>query len=61
MFTDGQKVFAIIFIVTFLSIIGYQFYKDRKKNKDLFKGTYWVLITIMVVMLTYVTLTKLIH
>jgi len=61
MFTDGQKIFAIIFIVVFLSITGYQFYKDHKKSKDLFKGTYWVLITIIVVMLAYVTLTKLIY
>tara|TARA_R110001592_G_scaffold35209_7_gene120047 strand:+ start:3098 stop:3283 length:186 start_codon:yes stop_codon:yes gene_type:complete len=61
MFTDGQKIFAIVFIVVFLVAIAYQFYKDRKKNKTLFKGTYWVLITIMVVMLAYVTLTKLVH
>ena len=61
MFTDGQKIFAIVFILVFLIAIGYQFYKDRKKNKTLFKGTYWVLITIMVIMLAYVTLTKLIH
>ena len=61
MFTDGQKIFAIIFIVVFLVGIGYQFYLDRKKNKKLFKGTYWVLITIMATMLAYVTLTKLAH
>jgi hypothetical protein len=61
MFTDGQKIFAILFIVVFLIGIGYQFYLDRKKNKKLFKGTYWVLITIMAVMLAYVTLTKLVH
>jgi hypothetical protein len=61
MFTDGQKIFAIVFIVVFLVAITYQFYLDRKKNKKLFKGTYWVLITIMAIMLAYVTLTKLVH
>jgi uncharacterized membrane protein YbhN (UPF0104 family) len=61
MFTDGQKIFAIVFIVVFLGAITYQFYLDRKKNKTLFKGTYWVLITIMAIMLAYVTLTKLVH
>lgn len=61
MFTDGQKIFAVLFIVVFLSVIGYQFFLDRKRNKNLFKGTYWVLITIMGVILAYVTLTKLIH
>lgn len=61
MFTDGQKIFAIVFIVIFLVAITYQFYLDRKKNKKLFKGTYWVLITIMTIILAYVTLTKLVH
>lgn len=61
MFSLGQKIFAILFIVVFLVILTYQFYKDRQKNKALFKGTYWVLITIMGIMLTYLLLTKLIH
>lgn len=61
MFSDQQKIFAIIFIVLFLGIIGYQFYKDRQRNKDLFKGTYWVLLTAIGVILAYITYTKLIH
>lgn len=61
MFTDGQKIFAILFIVAFIVIIGYQFYKDQKRNKALFKGTYWVLITIFGVILGYIILTKFLH
>lgn len=61
MFSAGQKVFAILFIITFLGILIFQFYKDRQKNKKLFKGTYWVLITIMGTILTYVFLTKLVN
>lgn len=61
MFTDGQKIFAILFIVAFIIIIGYQFYLDRKKNKTLFKGTYWVLITIFGIILGYIILTKFLH
>jgi uncharacterized membrane protein len=58
MFSSGQKLFAIIFIVAFVILIGYQFYKDSKKNKELFKGTYWVLIAVVTVMIGYVLLNK---
>lgn len=61
MFTDGQKIFAILFIVAFIVIIGYQFYKDQQRNKTLFEGTYWVLITIFGVILGYIILTKFLH
>lgn len=61
MFSQGQKIFALIFIVSFLVILTFQFLKDRKRNKNLFKGTYWVLIAIMALMLGYLLLTKLIH
>jgi uncharacterized membrane protein HdeD (DUF308 family) len=61
MFTDGQKIFAILFIVAFIVIISYQFYKDRQRNKTLFKGTYWVLISIFGIILGYIILTKFLH
>lgn len=61
MLSEEQKIFAIIFILLFVGIIGYQFYKDRQRNKELFKGTYWVLITVVGVILAYVTYTKLLH
>jgi len=56
MFSSGQKTFALIFIVGFVIIIGYQFYKDSKKNKQLFKGTYWVLVAVIGMMIVYVLL-----
>ena len=58
MFTPGQKIFALVFIVSFIAFIGYQFYRDRKKNPKLFKGTYWVLITVIAMMIGYVLLSK---
>lgn len=61
MFSSGQKIFALAFIVVFVIVIGYQFYLDRKKNKSLFKGTYIVLITIVALMIVYVLLSKLMH
>lgn len=61
MFSVGQKIFAVIFIIIFLGVLIFQFYKDRQKDKALFKGTYWILITIMGIILAYVFLTKLIN
>jgi hypothetical protein len=58
MFTPGQKIFALCFIVSFVVFIGYQFYRDRKKNPKLFKGTYWVLIAVVSMMIGYVLLSK---
>lgn len=58
MFTHGQKIFALVFIVAFVGFIGYQFYIDRKKNPKLFKGTYWVLIAVVAAMIGYVLLSK---
>ena len=60
MFTPGQKIFALCFIVSFVVFIGYQFYRDRKKNPKLFKGTYWVLIAVVGMMIGYVLLSKVI-
>ena len=61
MFSSGQKIFALLFMVIFLIVVVVQFYKDKQKSKNLFKGTYWVLISIMTVIIGYILLTKLIH
>ena len=61
MLSDGQKLFALLFIIAFVVIIGYQFYKDSRKNKELFKGTYWVFIAIVGVAIFYVILNRFLH
>ena len=61
MFSSGQKIFALVFIIGFIVLIGYQFYKDRKKNKTLFKGTYWVILAVIAVMVGYTLLNKFLH
>ena len=58
MFSSGQQLFALIFIIAFVILIGYQFYKDSRKNKKMFKGTYWILIAVVGVMIAYVLLNK---
>ncbi len=61
MFTSGQKIFALVFIISFLVLIGFQYYKDRNRDKDLFKGTYIVLIAVVAIMVAYVLLNKVLH
>lgn len=58
MFTFGQKIFALVFTITFVIGIGYQFYKDSKKNKNLFKGTYWIFLAVIAMMVGFVLLSK---
>ncbi len=58
MFSSGQKIFALLFMIAFVVIIGYQFYKDRQQNKALFKGTYWVLIALMATIIGYIVVQK---
>lgn len=61
MFSTGQKIFALCFIIGFIIIIGYQFYKDKKRNKAKFKGTIWVLVAVVTVMVGYILLNKFLH
>jgi hypothetical protein len=61
MFSQGEKLFAVAFIVAFVVIIGYQFYKDSRANKELFKGTYWVIITMVSIAILYVVVNRVLH
>jgi hypothetical protein len=61
MFSPGQKIFAILFIIAFIAIIGFQFYKDRKKNPHLFKKSYWVVLAVIATMVGFVLFNKLVN
>lgn len=61
MFSPGQKLFALIFIVAFVVIIGYLFYKDSRDNKELFKGTYWIIISFVAIAIAYVIVNRFLH
>ncbi|OFY93544.1 MAG: hypothetical protein A3K10_10830 [Bacteroidetes bacterium RIFCSPLOWO2_12_FULL_31_6] len=61
MFTSGQKIFALIFLIAFIAIISFQYFKDKKRNKELFKGTYWVLLAVIAAMIFFVILNKMLH
>jgi len=61
MLSNGQKIFTFIFFVVFVVVIGFQYYKDSKKNKDLFKGTFWIIVVLIAVMVSYVLINKLVN
>ena len=48
MFSQGQLIFAIFFVISFICIIIYSYRKDIKYLKDTYKGVLWVLIGFLV-------------
>ncbi len=48
MFTKGQFIFAIIFVILFSIIIGYSYIKDSKINRVYYKNSYVILIIFVV-------------
>jgi preprotein translocase subunit SecG len=48
MFSTGQLIFALFFIVSFTFVIIYSYKKDKQKSKQYFKGSFWVLIGFLI-------------
>jgi hypothetical protein len=61
MLSPGQKIFAIIFLFSFIVLISIQFIKDKKKNPHLFKKSYWVILAVISTMIGFVLFNKLVN
>ena len=61
MFTKGQLIFAIFFVITFTIIIIISYKKDLKFLKNTYKGVRWVLIGFIVFFSLLVILKKLVN
>jgi len=48
MFTNGQLVFALFFVVTFFVFIAFAYRKDRKLHLKNYKGVKWVVLAFVV-------------
>ena len=48
MFSKGQLIFAIGFVIAFTIFIIWSYRKDRKKNPKYFKGSFWVFVGFLV-------------
>ena len=44
MFTNGQAIFAIFFVVTFTIVIILMYRKDKNLHKKNYRGSKWVLL-----------------
>jgi hypothetical protein len=61
MFTKGQLIFAIFFVITFTIIIVISYKKDLKFLKNTYKGVRWVLIGFIIFFSLLVILKKLVN
>ena len=61
MLTKGQIIFAIIFFVTFVIVIGLAYRKDRITNKAFFKGSYKILLFALFIYFVLFGVVKLKH
>ena len=61
MFTKGQLIFAIFFVITFTIIIIISYRKDLKFLKNTYKGVRWILIGFIIFFSLLVILKKLVN
>ena len=61
MFTKGQLIFAIFFVITFTIIIIISYKKDLNFLKNTYKGVRWVLIGFIIFFSLLVILKKLVN
>ncbi len=50
MFSIGQQIFAILFIICFTIIISISYRKDKKQQKEYFRGTNKILIVFFIIL-----------
>ncbi|WP_159800272.1 hypothetical protein [Flavobacterium sp. MK4S-17] len=48
MFTQGQIIFALCFIIVFIGVMIYVYRKDLKLHKKYYKGSYWILVAFLI-------------
>ncbi len=58
MFSTGQLLFAIFFVVGFTTLTIWSYRKDRAKNPVYFRGSTWVLLGFIVFVSLLVILKK---
>jgi hypothetical protein len=61
MFSKGQLIFALVFFIAFVVGITWAYRKDKAGNKNLFKGSYKVLLFSLFVFFALYGIVKLKH
>lgn len=59
MFSKGQIIFAILFFISFLIAMYWAYGKDKEKNKTFFKGSYKVIVFVLLVFIILFGVVKL--
>lgn len=54
MFSTGQLIFAICFVVAFVALMVFSYRKDKKLHRTHFKGSLWILVGFIVFVLLLV-------
>ncbi len=44
MFSTGQMIFALFFVIAFVIIMIFSYRKDKNLHKKYYKGSFWVLV-----------------
>jgi len=44
MFSTGQLIFAICFLIVFVTVMIFSYKRDKKLHRKQFKGSFWILI-----------------
>ena len=44
MFSTGQMIFALFFVIAFVIIMIISYLKDKNLHKKYYKGSFWVLV-----------------
>ncbi len=61
MLSEGQKIFAILFVIAFLAVMVWSYRKDITLHKIYYKNTYIVIIGILVVIGLFTAITFSMH
>ena len=61
MFSKGQIIFAVFFVIAFTILMIWSYRKDLKIHKKYYKNTFLVIITIFLVMAIFTLITFSLH
>lgn len=61
MFTQGQLIFAVFFVIAFIILVSLSYIKDMKFLKNTYKGVRWVLVSFILFFLILLLLKKLVN
>lgn len=48
MFSTGQLIFAICFLIVFVVVMYFAYGKDKKLHRKYYRGSFWILIGFLV-------------